>query len=87
MNKWRVGGSLNSQNSIYNESAAGTWRIEQDAYTLVDAMIGYKVNKHVDTRLNFNNLFDKKYYSGIGGTANVLYGEPRNAMFTVKWML
>ncbi|WP_225579287.1 TonB-dependent siderophore receptor [Pseudomonas sp. PDM14] len=89
LNKWRVGGSLNSQNAIYNEGGAGAaaWRIEQDAYTLVDLMLGYKVAENVDTRVNFNNVFDKKYYSGIGSTANVLYGEPRNAMFSVKWTL
>ncbi|WP_437883745.1 TonB-dependent siderophore receptor [Pseudomonas sp. LRF_L74] len=89
LDKWRVGGSLNSQNGIYNAGGSGTsaWRIEQDAYTLVDLMLGYKVSENVDTRINFNNVFDKKYYSGIGSTTNVIYGEPRNAMFSVKWTL
>ncbi len=89
LDRWRVGGSLNAQNAIYNEggSGASAWRIEQDAYTLVDLMVGYKVSEHLDTRLNFNNVFDKRYYTGIGSTTNVIYGEPRNAMLTMKWSL
>ncbi|WP_263140625.1 TonB-dependent siderophore receptor [Pseudomonas sp. RIT-PI-AD] len=89
LERWRVGGSLNAQNAIYNEGGAGSsaWRVEQDAYTLVDMMVGYKVSEHVDTRLNLNNVLDKRYYSGIGGNTNMIYGEPRNAMLTVKWSL
>ncbi|HHW2202069.1 TPA: TonB-dependent receptor [Pseudomonas aeruginosa] len=49
-------------------------------------MLGYKVNERIDTRLNFNNLFDKYYYSGID-FGNLNYGEPRNLMFTVKYSL
>lgn len=46
----------------------------------------YKVSERIDTRLNFNNLFDKYYYSGID-FGNLNYGEPRNLMFTVKYSL
>lgn len=83
--QWRIGGSLNSQNSTYSEGAA--YRIEQDAYTLVNLMLGYRVNEHIDTRLNLNNLFDKTYYSSITNSDSVTYGEPRNLMFSVNWTL
>lgn len=59
---------------------------QQGGYTVVNAMLGYKVNERIDTRLNFNNLFDKYYYSGID-FGNLNYGEPRNLMFTVKYSL
>lgn len=45
------------------------------------------VNEHIDTRLNLNNLFDKTYYSSITNNASVVYGEPRNLMFSVNWTL
>ncbi len=85
LEKWRIGGSLNSQNSTYSE--ASSYRIDQDAYTLVNLMLGYRVNEHIDTRLNLNNLFDKTYYSSITNNASVVYGEPRNLMFSVNWTL
>ena len=39
-NQWRVGASLYHQNRIYNKNT--TFMIEQDGYTLVDFMLGFK---------------------------------------------
>ena len=39
-NQWRVGASLYHQNRIYNKNT--TYMIEQDGYTLVDFMLGFK---------------------------------------------
>ncbi len=34
--------------------------------------------------LNVNNLFDEKYYSGIGGSVGY-YGDPRNASLNLRY--
>jgi outer membrane receptor for ferric coprogen and ferric-rhodotorulic acid len=81
LNKWRVGGDVLGQSST--KSAQG---LEQDTYSVVGLMLGYKVSENIDTRVNINNLFDKHYYNGIAFN-NLNYGAPRNAMFSVKWTL
>lgn len=82
LHKWRVGGDLATQSKTEDSSTG----FQQGGYTVVNAMLGYKVSERIDTRLNFNNLFDKYYYSGID-FGNLNYGEPRNLMFTVKYSL
>ncbi|WP_085533884.1 MULTISPECIES: TonB-dependent receptor [unclassified Pseudomonas] len=95
LNRWTIGGGVYRQNTIYNQGTnfydtTSKFRIEQEAYTLVDLMTSYKASEHVDIRLNINNVFDKKYYQSIG-TNTVYginqYGDPRNAMVTVRWSL
>ncbi len=81
LNQWRVGGDVLSQSKTENTNG-----FEQEAYSLVGLMVGYKVSENIDTRVNLNNLFDKTYYSGIS-FGNLNYGAPRNAMFSVKWTL
>lgn len=90
LEKWRVGASLYRQSGIFSNGTIGDVRynITQDAYTLVDAMLGYQVSENIDTQINLNNVFDKKYYQSISNRPNNarnLYGDPRNAMFTVKY--
>jgi len=52
-NQWRVVTSLYHQNRIYNKGT--TYMIEQDGYTLVDFMLGFKPTEHIDARLNFQS--------------------------------
>lgn len=95
LNRWTVGGGLYRQNTIYNQGSnfyapTTNYRIEQEAYTLVDLMTSYKATENVDVRLNINNVFDKKYYQSIGTNTvygSSQYGDPRNAMVTVRWSL
>ncbi|MFJ4067729.1 TonB-dependent siderophore receptor [Pseudomonas sp. NPDC089996] len=85
-NQWRVGASLYHQNRIYNKGT--TYMIEQDGYTLVDFMLGFKPTEHIDARLNLNNAFDKKYYNSLSSNATVpsnVYGDPRNLMLSLKY--
>jgi outer membrane receptor for ferric coprogen and ferric-rhodotorulic acid len=60
----------------------------QDAYTVVDAFVSYRLDKNLSLSLNINNLFDKTYYARIGprggGSANIFYGEPRNFLLTLR---
>jgi len=56
---------------------------------VVGLMAGYQVNKHLDTQLNINNVFDKKYYQGIASNSTWspydVYGDPRNISVTAKY--
>jgi len=47
-------------------------------------MAKYQIDKHTELQLNINNLFDTKYYEGIG-TNLMVYGAPRNAMLSLRY--
>jgi outer membrane receptor for ferric coprogen and ferric-rhodotorulic acid len=81
-NDLTLGGGLNYCSKIYTGS--GTSYIEQEAYTLANVMAKYQINKRTELQLNINNLFDKKYYEGIG-TNLMVYGAPRNAMLSMRY--
>ncbi|MBW7901931.1 MAG: TonB-dependent siderophore receptor [Rhodocyclaceae bacterium] len=88
--KWRVGGSLRWQNDIHYQWTGGNYRSEQDAYAIVDAMVGYRHDRHLDIQLNVGNLFDKVYYSSINAQpviwgGNSVYGTPRSVMLTARY--
>lgn len=91
LNKLRVGANVYSQSSTFNKgrNVFGNYHIEQEAYALVGLMAGYQVSKHLDTQLNINNLFDKKYYQGIASNSTWspydVYGDPRNFTVTAKY--
>ncbi|MDC4566465.1 TonB-dependent receptor, partial [Acinetobacter baumannii] len=59
-------------------------RIEQDAITLANVMLSYQVDKNIKVQLNVENLFDKKYYEGIGANS-MNYGTPRNATISMRY--
>ncbi|MRJ39747.1 TonB-dependent siderophore receptor [Pseudomonas haemolytica] len=91
LNKLRVGANVYSQSSTFNKgrNVFGNYHIEQEAYALVGLMAGYQVSKHLDTQLNINNLFDKKYYQGVASNSTWspydVYGDPRNFTVTAKY--
>ena len=47
-----------------------------DGYTVVDALVSYKLTKNIDLRLNVNNIGDKYYIDRIGG-GHILPGAGR----------
>jgi outer membrane receptor for ferric coprogen and ferric-rhodotorulic acid len=51
----------------------------------VDLMARYRFNDHLSTTLNVKNLFDKKYYTGLGNFGTGFYGEPRSLQLATKW--
>jgi len=57
----------------------------QDAYAVVGLLASYEVDEHLTVGFNLNNLFDEKYYDGLGTFASGSYGEPRNAVVNAKW--
>jgi outer membrane receptor for ferric coprogen and ferric-rhodotorulic acid len=82
LEKFGFGVGLNYRSKIYTGS--GATQIVQDAYVLTNAMISYAMDKHTKLQFNVNNIFDKKYYEGIGANGMV-YGAPLNAMFSAKY--
>jgi len=82
LEKFGFGVGLNYRSKIYTGS--GATQIVQDAYVLTNAMISYAMDKHTKLQFNVNNIFDKKYYEGIGANGMV-YGAPLNAMFSIKY--
>lgn len=86
-NKLTLGGGLQYKSKFYTDvtlPVIGEKRIQQDAYTLVNAMGSYKINKNTLFQLNIDNIFDKKYYTGIG-TNSMTYGEPRKITASLKY--
>jgi outer-membrane receptor for ferric coprogen and ferric-rhodotorulic acid len=57
----------------------------QAPYGVFSAHVGYKFDEHWQASLKVDNIFDKVYYSTVGGITNGnWYGAPRNAMLTVR---
>ncbi len=82
IHKFAFGVGVNYRSKIYTGSGAA--EIVQDDYFLTNAMASYAMDKHTKIQLNVNNIFDKKYYEGIGSDGMV-YGAPLNAVLSVKY--
>lgn len=55
-----------------------------DGYVLYDAMVGYRINKNFDVRLNLYNLANTTYIDRIGG-GHVIPGAARSAVLTANF--
>jgi outer membrane receptor for ferric coprogen and ferric-rhodotorulic acid len=87
LSKWRVGGDVLAQSETFTRVTT-TGYAKQNEYAVVGLMAGYKFDEHWDGRVNFNNVFDTKYWQGIPtGTGTGVYGDPRNLMFSLKWTM
>ncbi|WP_323659569.1 TonB-dependent siderophore receptor [Aliarcobacter butzleri] len=82
ISNYRFGAGLNYKSKFYTGSGAS--KITQDEFITTDLMAGYKINKNLDLQLNINNVFDEKYYEGIGANSMV-YGDPRNFTLGMKY--
>lgn len=86
LSKWRIGADVLAQSETFKR--VGNGEAKQDSYSVVGLMAGYRFNDHWDGRVNFNNIFDEKYWQGIpSGTGFGTYGDPRNVMLSLKWTL
>ncbi|MFT3719521.1 catecholate siderophore receptor Fiu [Pseudorhodoferax sp.] len=55
------------------------------SYTVLDAMLGYQVNKNLSLQLNVYNLTDKFYLARVNNAGNrATVGTPRSAVLTAK---
>lgn len=94
----RVGANVQAQSGIYQTEAntgyqsygngAMPYRISQNAYAIVGLVAAYQISSRTELQLNIGNLFDKRYYSTIGGTnwGNFM-GAPRSAALTLRMKL
>lgn len=79
---WYAGAGLNYYSKIY--IGTGATRIDRGDLYLANAMLGYKFDENMSMQANVNNIFDKKYYEGIGPNA-MAWGEPRNATLSFHY--
>ena len=89
LNQVTVGGGVSWESAfygkIYSAPAGDYTRIKQGGYSLVDLMTKYEYDEHLSFTVNANNVFDKKYLTGLGNFDTTFYGEPRNLQLTAKY--
>jgi len=73
-----------SETSTRNDAAT----LAQKSYWLVDLMARYQVNRHLSVGANINNLFDRKYFSGVTNFSSLHYtwGAPRSFHLNMRYM-
>lgn len=78
-----VGGGVNSQSMSYR--TIGTQSAVVSGRAVWNSMVKYQINPRWSATLNFNNMFDKRYYSTLSSFVNAsYYGDPRNVMLTLR---
>ena len=82
----RIGGGARFSDKLARgtDGAIGT-PAYTDSYWVFDAMVGYKVSKNVDLRLNVYNIGDEKYVAAINKSGyRYTPGTPRSASLTAN---
>ncbi len=84
LEKWTVGAGVRAQSKTYYQG--DTYRIEQPAYAVADAMARYAFTEQTNLQLNVNNVFDKEYYSSISGLTSYghFIGAPREFVLSLR---
>ena len=60
----------------------------QSAYAVASANLSYLLPRNVLLTVQVNNMFDQTYYTRLGGTNTYnVFGEPRNALVSLRWQL
>jgi outer membrane receptor for ferric coprogen and ferric-rhodotorulic acid len=78
-----VGGGANTQSMSYR--TIGTQSAVVSGRAVWSSMVKYQINPRWSATLNFNNMFDKRYYSTLSSFVNAnYYGDPRNVMLTLR---
>ena len=84
--KWTVGLGLKSSSKTANSYGS----IKQGGYTIWNTNVQYRPSKNLQLGLAVNNLTDKRYYENQysrAANSGSFYGEPRNAVFSLKWKM
>ncbi|MDF2860825.1 MAG: tonB-dependent siderophore receptor family protein [Achromobacter mucicolens] len=83
LNAFTVGGGVNVQSGQSRQIGATT--VHASGRAVWSAYAKYQINRNWAATVNLNNIFDKTYYSAVGNLVNgVHYGDPRNAMLTLR---
>jgi catecholate siderophore receptor len=88
---WAFGGGaryVGDQKRLVTDVPSSTQNMpEIPSYVVADAMVGYKINKQLNLRLNVYNIFDKEYIETMNNSgARVRLGVPRSALLTAEFM-
>jgi len=84
LNNLKVGGGVRWQGDTYYRDAGPNGETsKQGSFTIVDLMAQYALNSEISLALNFNNVFDERYYTAIGTRG--WYGTPRHITATMKY--
>ena len=80
-----AGGGIVWQSKVYNPWVDESLRpiYTQKAYSVVNLMARYAVNRHWSVTANLNNLFDQRYRTYYQSVH--VYGAPRNLYVTAKY--
>jgi len=82
--KLTIGGGANWNSSSSLTFARYNARVTQNDYTVASLMARYQINDNLSATVNFNNIFDEKYYAGMAGSYGH-YGAPRNTMLNLRY--
>ena len=76
-----AGLGANGASSFQTIDTTNTVNNYAGSYVVLNALLGYEVNKNVDLQLNVNNLLDEEYVVRVIDTSRgTFYGEPLNAV-------
>ena len=86
MSGFRVGGGVRYFDNTFAYTAPTLYgKLKTGDVTLVDALVGYDIDKHWSVDVNAKNLFDKEYVSGCNNAGRCYWGEERTVMGTVAF--
>lgn len=81
-----VGGGVRYFDSTFAYTQPALYgRLNAGEVTLVDAAIGYQIDRHWSLDLNARNLFDKEYVSGCNDAGRCYWGDSRTLLGTVSY--
>ncbi|MCF7556944.1 TonB-dependent siderophore receptor [Pseudomonas petrae] len=86
MSGFRVGGGVRYFDNTFAYTAPSLYgKLKTGDVTLVDALVGYDIDKHWSVDVNAKNLFDKEYVSGCNNAGRCYWGEERTVLGTVAF--
>jgi iron complex outermembrane receptor protein len=86
MSGFRVGGGVRYFDNTFAYTAPTLYgKLKTGDVTLVDALVGYDIDKHWSVDVNAKNLFDKEYVSGCNNAGRCYWGEERTVLGTVAF--
>ena len=79
LDQWSVGLGISWDGEAY------TGNFVEESYYLVDAMVKYQHNNNLSVQLNIENLLDETYYTNLGLSDAINFGEPISGTLGVRY--
>lgn len=79
--KVSIGGGVNVQS---RSAGFGYYGREQSGFAIWNSRLGYHFTKELSGAVNFNNLFDRRYYQSVDYGQN-FFGDPRNVLLSLSY--